>query len=288
MKRLWKRMPRWALARRATAIGFLALLVFGARTSSRLLVGSTSASTAFGMVPFVDPLAALEVTLATRSWLPSVWIGAAGLVIAAALLGPVFCGWVCPLGFFLDLVHSLRRRLESFLARRQRRLPELSLPRSTRYAALGLALGFSLAGRIPVFQVVSPIHAVTRSFVFAADAVLIVVVVLAAVELLCAPRLWCRALCPLGGLYSLLGSRARLRIRVSEGMRRIGCRRCSLTCPMGIRVMEDYSLAGKTSIDDPDCTRCGACVDTCPRDILSICPRAATLPLPVARNGMRE
>ena len=37
---------------------------------------------------------------------------------------------------------------------------------------------------------------------------------------------------------------------------------------MGIRVMEDHSLAGKSSVDDPSCTRCGSCLDACPRSVL--------------------
>ena len=281
MSGLWNRLPRWAIARRTTALGFLSLLVFGAREdlrvpeSLRWLVGSTSASTAFGRVPFVDPLAALEATLATRAWMPTVWIGAASLMLAAVLLGPVFCGWLCPLGLLLDLVHSVRARFDPLAARRHWRLPDFTLPRRTRFLLLGLALGVSALGRVPIFQALSPIHALSRAAVFAADGVLVLVAAIALVEFVAAPRLWCRTLCPLGALYSLLGSRALLRIRVDQGIRKSGCQRCNQTCPMGIRVMEDYSLAGKSSIDHPDCTRCGACVDACPREILSVCPRAA-------------
>lgn len=280
MSDLWSRLPLWAIARRSTAFGFLALLVLGSRGGPELpewlgwLVGSTSASTAFGLVPFVDPLAALEATLTTRAWMPTVWLGAASLMLAAVLLGPVFCGWLCPLGLLLDLVHSGRARLEHLAARHHLRLPTFTLPRRTRLLLLGLALGFSVLGRIPIFQALSPIHALSRAAVFAADGVLLFVAAIALVEFLAAPRLWCRTLCPLGALYSLLGSRALLRIRVDQDIRKSGCQRCNQTCPMGIRVMEDYSLTGKSSIDDPNCTRCGACVDACPREILSMCPRA--------------
>ena len=86
MRRFWRRVPRWALARRATALAFLALLGLGAKAGGTWLVGSTSATTAFGVVPFVDPLAALEVTLATREWMPTVWLGAGGLVVAALVI----------------------------------------------------------------------------------------------------------------------------------------------------------------------------------------------------------
>jgi ferredoxin len=34
--------------------------------------------------------------------------------------------------------------------------------------------------------------------------------------------------------------------------------------------MEEYTLAGKLSIDHPDCTRCGSCIDACPRGVLKL------------------
>ena len=39
---------------------------------------------------------------------------------------------------------------------------------------------------------------------------------------------------------------------------------------MGIRVTEDYVQAQRDSVDHPDCTRCGACVDACPRPLLTL------------------
>ncbi|MAE67846.1 MAG: hypothetical protein CMJ18_26630 [Phycisphaeraceae bacterium] len=48
---------------------------------------------------------------------------------------------------------------------------------------------------------------------------------------------------------------------------------CTLNCPMGIRVMQDYALKGR-AVDHPACTRCGSCVDACPGGVLSLRVRA--------------
>jgi ferredoxin-type protein NapH len=70
-------------------------------------------------------------------------------------------------------------------------------------------------------------------------------------------------------LYSLLGRRALLRVMVAEEqVARRRCRHCTLSCPMDIRVMEDEVVACHSAVGDPDCTRCGACIDACPERVL--------------------
>ena len=62
-----RRFRRWTWARRVTAGAFLALLVLGALPWFPWVKGSMTATPWFGVVPLVDPLAALEVTLASRT-----------------------------------------------------------------------------------------------------------------------------------------------------------------------------------------------------------------------------
>lgn len=260
----------WTWSRRITAAVFLSLLALGQFDWFPWFKGSTSATQVFGWLPFTDPLAALEVTLATRDFSPTVWLGAASLIAIAMLLGPVFCGWVCPLGLILDIGQSVRKRVAPFIAKRGLELPNGILPRQTKYAILAGFLGFSLVAQIPLFQIVSPINLVSRAVVFTVDSALIALFVLLVIELF-APRLWCRSLCPLGALYTLLGQVGRLRVRVNpDRAGEIRCQRCDVGCPMGIQVMEDYPLAGRPSIDHADCTRCGTCVDVCPNSVLSL------------------
>ena len=58
----------------------------------------------------LDPLAALTAWLApTPTWLP-LFVPAALTLLITALLGRVFCGWICPFGTFNSLLASLRTR----------------------------------------------------------------------------------------------------------------------------------------------------------------------------------
>jgi ferredoxin-type protein NapH len=232
-------------------------------------------------------------------------------VAIALVLGPVFCGWACPLGFLLDLNDGIRLRIKRFLEGIKVYLPALDSPREMRYMALGVALGFSAAAGLPAFQTVSPIHLVSRLFVFypgpaltgdhafmeklamvargtaAAGGFLLLVLVLIFIIEYLAPRIFCRALCPLGAMYSLLGRFAPLRVQVNDKPAcPAGCRRCTTYCPMGIPVKEDFTSAGKQVITRMECTRCGACVDRCPGGVLELgFSRKVPGPSPAVKKG---
>ncbi len=265
-----RRIRRWTWAHRVTAAFFLLILVLGRFDWFPWFKGSTAATRLFGILWLADPMAALEVSLATRSTHPPLLIAAGLLIIFYTLVGRAFCGWVCPLGLLLDLNAGLVERLRHWLRRWGRRLPEVHLPAGTKYWLLGLAFGLSLVARLPAFQVISPINILARAFIFAPGPELLLVGAIVLLEVF-VPHGFCRALCPLGAFYSLVGRFGLVRVRIDhkrEG--KAHCHLCTLHCPMGIRVMEDHTLAGRQAIADPECTRCGACIDACPRKVLQL------------------
>lgn len=259
---------RWGWARRSTAVVFLGLLFLGRFDWFPWLKGTTTATTVCHVLPFADPLAATEVMLATQSIQLELLLGAVTLLAFGALVGPVFCGWVCPLGLLLDLNDVLRQRVANRIHRTGWSLPEMDAPSGLRCGILALILGFSTVAQLPVFQILSPINMVSWAVVFFAWHGLWLVAAIAILEYV-APRIWCRSLCPLGAVYSLIGRFARLRVYIrADEADKARCGQCTLYCPMGIRVMEDYVLPGRPGVDHPDCTRCGECVDRCPPGIL--------------------
>ena len=266
-----KHLKIHAILRRSTALLFLVLLLLGTQDWFSLFKGGTTGTLLLEAVPFSDPLATLEVFLAGGVTEPLLWIGAGILVLVALVLGPVFCGWVCPLGLLLDLNEYFNRQIRHRLRRGGRKgLPLLTPPDGLRLPILLFVLAFSLFAGFPLFQTISPINILGWGIVYGAWAGLIVLLILMVVEWIL-PRFWCRSLCPLGGLYSILGSYAPFRICVSKSKAgKALCGLCTTNCPMGIQVMESFTTKGFGSIEDPRCTRCGACIDVCPKTVLAL------------------
>jgi len=265
-----RRLPRWAIARRLTAAAFVALLVLGRFDWFPWFKGSTTATSVVEFVPLADPLAAIEVMIAGRCAPVDLLIGAGLLLAFAVLVGPIFCGWVCPLGLLLDVNQTLRSAVNRLLSRSHRTLPAWRIPSAVKYGVLGFVLGFALIARLPAFQLVSPINIFVWALVFTATPALILVVLILAVEYV-SPRLWCRSLCPLGALYGWVGRFGLLRIRIRRSaITPSPCQQCAANCPMGIQVIDEQLTKAADSVVDPNCTRCGACIDVCPRGTLRL------------------
>jgi ferredoxin-type protein NapH len=280
------RLPRmrfWTLAHRATALAFLAALIASWYWDISLLRGSVTSTRLLGWLPLMDPLAAAEVCVAARSVTTSIVIGAGITISTALLLGRVFCGWICPLGLILELNEQVRERLRRHVARQQRSLPQWQLPKSFKYWLLGSLLLASMISSVPLFTAVSPINLVTLA-VYAMPTVGLVVIGAIVLFEYFVPRGFCRSLCPLGALYSLLGSFAPLRVFVRPGGKCLLCQQCSMRCPMGIHVMEDHVLSGHATVSDSECSRCGTCTDVCAGRMLQLNFRTPATP-PVSCDG---
>jgi NosR/NirI family transcriptional regulator, nitrous oxide reductase regulator len=79
-------------------------------------------------------------------------------------------------------------------------------------------------------------------------------------------RIWCRYGCPLAALMHVYNRFSRYRI-FSEKKKCISCNICTKVCHMGIDVM-NYANKG-VPMNDAQCVRCSACVQSCPTETLS-------------------
>jgi len=78
-------------------------------------------------------------------------------------------------------------------------------------------------------------------------------------------RVWCRFFCPLAALMHVYARFSRFAI-VADKKKCISCNVCTTVCHQGIDVM---NFANKGApMQDPQCVRCSACVESCPTGVL--------------------
>lgn len=191
----------------------------------------------------------------------------AGLVIILAAIAVSlffkrgFCGWICPVGTVWEGFSALGRRLLG----RNYVLPKWLdiLGRAFRYLLAAAFMSFLL-----MVSVGEAVGFRSLPYMWVADLkilgmmidplYILVVLLVGAVSMFIGP-LWCRYLCPLGGLYSAIGIASPCTIERDPDAC-IQCRRCAKVC-------HAYVEPHKTErVWAPECDGCMDCVKVCPVD----------------------
>ena len=220
----------------------------------------TLAAADISSLPMADPLAALQVMLATGIAVPGFILSAAGVTFFYFLLGGrFFCSWVCPVYLLTEMTDRLRKTEGT---------GENLLPLETKIWMLALFMAGSVLSGLPFFETVSPISMFGRAVAFGSYSGILVIAGVLLFELFFARRVWCRSLCPLGGFYSLVGRHSGLRISYLPD-RCTQCGECTNVCP--VEEVLQPCLDGKASmVLSGDCTRCADCLDACQENALKI------------------
>jgi len=179
----------------------------------------------------------------------------AGLIVLAAVLGRVFCGWICPLGGLIEaadfLLSPLRKRNPLALRRFPKRKALIRYPVSLLLLGVVLITVFTPA---PVLQFLHPNVWIIR--IVSLTTVGLVFLGLLILFSLFTRRLWCTYLCPLGALYGLLARIPLLRLKITACS---SCGRCD-RCPT-----EAANYADK-QIMPHQCLLCFDYEATCPTE----------------------
>ena len=277
-----KRIERWTCARRVVQIAvallfFVPLIVAGwgvagfdlgapeesvSTPSDFAWWGSLSSSHLLGL-DALDPFAAIQGAVAAKD------VAFAGLAWALPVLavdgivrGRAFCGWACPVNLLCEFVDWLRGKSGITVCERV-------VPRKAKVALAAAVLALSAACSVPVFELVNPISAVNKAVLFGSFAGAFTLVAIVVAELFWARRVWCRALCPLGGMYEVLGCVGLVSVKIDHGSC-VHCGACQAACLCDPEILDDV-LSGKADrVVAGDCMLCGKCVDACPHSALEI------------------
>ena len=181
-------------------------------------------------------------------------------------LGPLFCGWICPLGSIQEWFGKLGKKI--FKRRFNRMIPYKvdRILRYLRYVMLGWVLYMTAVTGTLVFSDIDPYFALFnfwRSEV-AIGGVFILAVVL--VLSLIVERPFCKYACPYGAVLGVFNLFRIFKIRRRPSTC-IDCKACDRSCPMNIPV----STSG--AVRDHQCISCLKCTSE------QVCPVENTVEL---------
>ena len=224
--------------------------------------GSLSSSSIFG-INLLDPFAFLQYVVASKSLALNALLAVLPVLVFYGLIrGRAFCGWTCPVNLLLEIIDWIRLKLKI-------KVEERVLPRHAKvYVAAGV-LVLSLVLSFPVFEALSPISFINKGLIFGSLVGGITLLAVILVELFWGHRVWCRALCPLGGFYEVVGKVGLLNVAI-DNETCIGCNKCKKACLCDPEIL-DAPVAGEDVIVRAgDCMLCGKCIEACPVEALSI------------------
>ena len=178
------------------------------------------------------------------------------LCLFTVVFGRFFCGFACAFGSLGDAVRkkkpvTMKASVVKYL-------------QAVKYVVLVLLVVscytgvYSKAQGMSPWDVFSMLHA--GNFKLGGYIVGLVILVLILVGMAFQERFFCRVLCPMGAVFSMLPVLPLFTLRRDRSECIRGCRACTMKCPSDIELAPDTApeLSG-------DCFQCQKCIDTCPK-----------------------
>lgn len=196
--------------------------------------------------------------------------------LMALLFGPVFCGWVCPLGSVQEWFAGIGRKL--FKKRRYNHFIPARIDRVLRFSRYGVLAWVlymtAVTGKL-VFADVDPYYALFNFWTSEVALGGLVVLGLTLAASLFVERPWCKYACPYGAvlgitnLFRVFGIRREASTCKLDGA-------CDITCPMNIPV------SSQSVVRDHQCISCLECTSE------ARCPVAGTVVFSTGRLQRKD
>ena len=237
--------------------------------NSYVLADPLKAIPCWGMNCYACPVASFSCPIGTLqhfSGLRQIPFYALGVLsLAGAIAGRWSCGWLCPFGFFQDLMYKIKVpkwRLRTgkagwlryaFLIGLVFIIPYLTgEPWFTKLCPVG-----TLQGGIPQVLLRPELAAQTGWFYWLKIGILLFFLA----WMVLTKRPFCRYVCPLGAFWSPFNRVSAVKLSVDQG-KCTRCNRCQAVCPVDIGIYE--------SPNADQCIRCLACISECPQNAIAL------------------
>ncbi|HKK65497.1 MAG TPA: 4Fe-4S binding protein [Clostridia bacterium] len=179
------------------------------------------------------------------------------------VVGPAFCGWICPFGSFQEWIAIIGRQI--FGKRYNTMLPAKldSLLRYLRYAVAGWVLYVTARSATLIFADYDPYFALFNFWSGEVALTAFIALALVVVLSLFIERPFCKYACPYGAVLGLFNLFRFFGIRRNAATC-IDCTLCDKSCPMNIKVSTAGRVVNHQCISCLKCTSEQACpvVDT--------------------------
>ncbi|WP_160679061.1 FMN-binding protein [Clostridium sp. C8-1-8] len=182
------------------------------------------------------------------------------VMLLTVLMGRFFCGWFCAFGTYNDWIHLISKHVFKIKFKVNEKVD--SVLKYVKYIILLMLLIVTCTLGSNILEGTSPWDAFAQitdfKTVISTLIIGLILLVLITIGALFVERFFCRYLCPLGAVFSIISKISILKI--NKPTEKCGkCRACTSVCSMGI------PLYKKESVKGGECIECLKCIEICPR-----------------------
>ena len=178
--------------------------------------------------------------------------------LLAILFGPVFCGWVCPLGSIQEWFGKIGKKL---FKKRYNQLIPYRVDRYLRYLRYLLLVwvlyATAMTGRL-IFMDIDPYFALFNFWTGEAGVIGLIILGVTLVLSLLVERPWCKYACPYGAFLGITNLFRIFSIRRKDSTCK-HCNICTQTCPMNIPIHAVDVVRNHQCISCLECTSEAVC-----------------------------
>lgn len=214
------------------------------------------------------PIGSLQAVIGTIKYNFSFYVSGM-LLLFGLIFGRFICGWLCPFGFFQDLLYKIPTRkikvsnkvnnVFKYLKYLILLVFVIILPlflvnefgTSPPYFCQFVCPAGTLQGGIPLLLMNKSLRGAI-GYLFIWKAFLLISIIVASTLVY---RLFCRYICPLGAFYSLFNKISFYRYKLEKD-KCTSCQACTRKCKFNIDVYKTPNSS--------ECIRCGDCIKVCP------------------------